>query len=68
MKELTEEQKRWKTRIRSVSKERRKQIMTDAHDIGGLSYKEIADEVGDVSRQRIIQIVKEVRAERAQTT
>lgn len=55
----------WRARVRSVSKERRRKIITDAHDQGKLSYQEIANTIGDISRQRVMAIVKEVRSERA---
>lgn len=61
-----DQQKRlWLAQLASVSKLRRRQIIIDAHEQGGLSYKEISEALGDISRQRAIQIVKEIRAERA---
>lgn len=61
-----EAQKRvWLAQCASVSKQRRRQIIIDAHEKGGLSYREISEALGDVTRQRVIQIVKEIRSERA---
>ncbi len=58
------EKARWHGKLRTVSKERRRRIIADAHDIGGLSHQEIANELGDIGRLRVIQIVREVREER----
>lgn len=63
-KTITDEKRRWMAKVRSVRDDRRIQVITDAHDKGGLSHQEIADLL-ELSRIRIIQIISKERKERA---
>ena len=54
---------KWRSAVKNVTKERQRKVVTDAHEIGKLTYPEIADILG-VTKLRVMQIVKEVRIER----
>lgn len=66
----------WRKRLEDVGairadikklQRRRREIITDAHDKGDLTYDEIAKILGDIKRLQVINIVKAVRQERGMT-
>lgn len=63
----------WRKRLQEVTEiradikrlqKRRREIITDAHDKGGIAYAEISKILGDIKRLQVINIVKAVRQER----
>ena len=57
----------WVARCEAVSKQARRTVIYEAFTEGGLTYRQISEALGDVSRQRVIQIVRaerELREER----
>lgn len=54
----------WIGECRSVSKSVRRSVIFEAHTKGGLTYRQISEALGDISRQRVMQIVREERSER----
>jgi hypothetical protein len=56
----------WKERLAAVSKRVRHDAIYRAHVEGGMSYAQIADALGDITRNRVLQIVRQERDRREQ--
>jgi len=61
-KPLTEAQAEHLRRCETVSKPIRRWVIYEAFTEGGLTYEQISRALGDIGRQRVIQIVREERA------
>lgn len=54
----------WIAQCQAVSKTARRDVIFRAHTEGRLTYRQISEALGDVTRQRVIQIVREERDRR----